>query len=132
MNPHPAIFCVGQNYSEHAKEMGNEGSTEFVLFMKNPASIISNGEDIVIPSCCENEVDYEGELAVIIGRNCKIGKGTKIWHWTHICKDAIIGDYCSIGQNVFIGNKPLMERGIIRQFLEYRPNIISFGSPELI
>ena len=31
-----------------------------------------------------------------------IGAGTKIWHWTHICKDAVIGKNCSIGQNVFI------------------------------
>ncbi len=34
-----------------------------------------------------------------------IGMGTKIWHWTHICKDALIGNYCTIGQNVFIGGK---------------------------
>ena len=34
-----------------------------------------------------------------------IGNGTKIWHWTHVCKDAQIGDNCTIGQNVFISNK---------------------------
>ena len=67
----PAILCIGQNYAEHATEMGHEGETELVLFMKNPATLIANGDSIVIPSCCDNEVDYEGELAVFIGEDCK-------------------------------------------------------------
>ncbi len=67
----PAILCIGQNYAEHAVEMGGQGTTELVLFMKNPATVIPNGQSIVIPSCCEHEVDYEGELAVIIGDDCK-------------------------------------------------------------
>lgn len=71
MQSAPAILCIGQNYAEHATEMGQEGATELVLFMKNPATIIGNGDSIVLPSCCEHEVDYEGELAVIIGESCK-------------------------------------------------------------
>ena len=71
MQTPPAILCIGQNYSEHATEMGQEGATELVLFMKNPATVIANGDSIVIPSCCEHEVDYEGELAVFIGEDCK-------------------------------------------------------------
>tara|TARA_B100000886_G_scaffold54310_1_gene33348 strand:- start:1908 stop:2405 length:498 start_codon:yes stop_codon:yes gene_type:complete len=39
----------------------------------------------------------------IVERNCKIGKGTKIWHWTHISKNVSIGRNCVLGQNVFIG-----------------------------
>ena len=57
----PAILCIGQNYAEHAIEMGHKGETELVLFMKNPASLIANGDSIVIPTCCEDEVDYEGD-----------------------------------------------------------------------
>ena len=41
----------------------------------------------------------------IIDEGAEIGKHCKIWHWTHICKGAVIGDHCSFGQNVFIGNK---------------------------
>ena len=41
----------------------------------------------------------------IIDLGAKIGKNTKIWHWTHICSGAEIGNNCSIGQNVYIGNK---------------------------
>jgi UDP-2-acetamido-3-amino-2,3-dideoxy-glucuronate N-acetyltransferase len=40
----------------------------------------------------------------IIDDGAKIGEGTKIWHWVHICGGAIIGENVSIGQNVFIGN----------------------------
>ena len=39
----------------------------------------------------------------IIEKNCKIGKGTKIWHWSHISKNVSIGKNCVFGQNVYIG-----------------------------
>ena len=41
----------------------------------------------------------------IIDNNVKIGDGTRVWHWVHICENAQIGKGCSIGQNVFVGNK---------------------------
>ena len=41
----------------------------------------------------------------IVDTGAVIGKGTKIWHWSHICSEAKIGDNCSLGQNVFVGNK---------------------------
>ena len=40
----------------------------------------------------------------IIDQGATIGEGCKIWHWTHVCKDAVIGPNCSLGQNVFISN----------------------------
>lgn len=64
------IVCVGRNYSEHAKELGNEVPTSPLLFLKAPSAIISNGESIVIPSQ-SNQVEHEGELAVVIGSDCK-------------------------------------------------------------
>jgi 2-keto-4-pentenoate hydratase/2-oxohepta-3-ene-1,7-dioic acid hydratase in catechol pathway len=75
----PAIFAIGRNYAEHAAEMKSDVSEKPVVFMKNPASIIGNGEPIVIPCICDHppppfsgeQVDYEGELAVILGRNCR-------------------------------------------------------------
>jgi len=69
----PAIFAIGQNYAAHAAEMKGERQERPTVFMKNPASVISNGEAIVIPSIClepEEQVDFEGELAVIIGQRC--------------------------------------------------------------
>jgi 2-keto-4-pentenoate hydratase/2-oxohepta-3-ene-1,7-dioic acid hydratase in catechol pathway len=64
------IVCVGRNYAEHARELGNEIPSEPLLFLKAPSSVITDGEDILIPSQ-STQVEHEGELAVIIGRNCK-------------------------------------------------------------
>jgi len=64
------IICVGRNYAEHAKELGNEVPQEPLLFLKAPSSIITDGKDILIPEQ-SNQVEHEGELAVIISRDCK-------------------------------------------------------------
>lgn len=68
----PAIFAIGRNYAEHAREMKGEVSDLPLVFMKNPASLIGNGDAIIIPDICDHpheQVDYEGELAVIVGRD---------------------------------------------------------------
>jgi len=70
----PAILAIGRNYAAHAAEMKGDAPERPVVFMKNPASVIGNGEPIVIPPICaepREQVDYEGELAVIIGRDCR-------------------------------------------------------------
>ncbi len=64
------IVCVGRNYAEHAAELGNEVPKEPLLFLKAPSSMITDGETIIIPEQ-SNQVEHEGELAVVIGRNCK-------------------------------------------------------------
>jgi 2-keto-4-pentenoate hydratase/2-oxohepta-3-ene-1,7-dioic acid hydratase in catechol pathway len=64
------IVCVGRNYAEHAKELGNEVPAAPLLFLKAPSAIIKNGDSIVIPPQA-NQVEHEGELAVLIGRDCK-------------------------------------------------------------
>lgn len=64
------IVCVGRNYAEHAAELGNEVPKEPLLFLKAPSSIITEGEAIEIPFQ-SNQVEHEGELAVVIGRECK-------------------------------------------------------------
>jgi 2-keto-4-pentenoate hydratase/2-oxohepta-3-ene-1,7-dioic acid hydratase in catechol pathway len=64
------IVCIGRNYADHAKELGNAVPKEPLLFLKAPSAIISDGETIVIPPQSD-QVEHEGELAVIIGRECK-------------------------------------------------------------
>ena len=64
------IVCVGRNYAEHAKELGNEVPTAPLLFLKAPSAIIASGDSIVIPPQSA-QVEHEGELAVVIGRDCK-------------------------------------------------------------
>ena len=64
------IVCVGRNYAEHAAELGNAVPTEPLLFLKAPSALIRNGESIVIPKQ-SLQVEHEGELAVVISKNCK-------------------------------------------------------------
>jgi 2-keto-4-pentenoate hydratase/2-oxohepta-3-ene-1,7-dioic acid hydratase in catechol pathway len=64
------IVCVGRNYVEHAKELGNEVPTEPLLFLKPPSSLIGTGDAIVYPKLSQR-VDFEGELGVIIGKTAR-------------------------------------------------------------
>lgn len=67
MNDRPGkIVCVGRNYSEHAKELGNEVPKEPLLFLKPPSSIIRDGESIVLPPQSA-QVEFEGEIGVVVG-----------------------------------------------------------------
>ncbi len=60
------IVCVGRNYSEHAKELGNAVPKEPLLFLKPPSSVIHEGESIVLPPQSK-QVEFEGEIGVVIG-----------------------------------------------------------------
>lgn len=64
------IVCVGRNYADHAAEMGNEVPKEPMLFLKAPSAVAFVGDDIVIPPQSE-QVEHEGELAVVISKICK-------------------------------------------------------------
>jgi len=61
------IVCVGRNYAEHAKELGNEAPAEPLIFLKPPSTLIASGDAIVYPNASQR-VDWEGELGVIIGK----------------------------------------------------------------
>ena len=64
------IFCIGLNYREHAAESGMAPPEQPVVFAKPTSSVCSPGDTILLPACCTQgpEVDYECELAVIIGK----------------------------------------------------------------
>jgi 2-keto-4-pentenoate hydratase/2-oxohepta-3-ene-1,7-dioic acid hydratase in catechol pathway len=64
------IVCVGRNYREHAAELGNEVPTAPLLFFKPPSSLLAPGAAIRLPAESSN-VHYEGELAVVIGRQAR-------------------------------------------------------------
>jgi|SRR4051794_9357584 len=66
-SPPSKIVCVGRNYAEHAKELGNEVPQEPLIFLKPPSALISDGDPIIYPPISQR-VDFEGELGVIIGR----------------------------------------------------------------
>lgn len=65
------IICVGRNYAEHARELGNTPVAEApLLFLKPPSCLIPHGAQIVFPPGADR-VDYEGEIALVIGRRCR-------------------------------------------------------------
>ncbi|MFL5552041.1 MAG: fumarylacetoacetate hydrolase family protein [Gemmatimonadaceae bacterium] len=61
------IVCVGRNYREHAKELGNEVPREPLIFLKPPSSVVWNGEAIVLPKE-STKVEHEGEIGVVVGQ----------------------------------------------------------------
>lgn len=66
------ILCIGLNYRKHADEGGKPHPTHPVLFMKNKGALQHPGCPIILPGkLASTQVDYECELAVIIGRECK-------------------------------------------------------------
>ena len=68
--PRSKIVAVGKNYADHAKEMGSEVPKEPIIFIKPNTSVIGPGDTIVWPAMAPT-IDYEAELAVVIGRVCK-------------------------------------------------------------
>jgi len=67
----PAILAVGLNYRAHAEEGGRDVPTTPVIFTKHHNCIIGPGAGIHIPQVASEMVDYEGELAIIVGRRCR-------------------------------------------------------------
>lgn len=67
--PNPGkIICVGVNYAKHAREMGRELPSQPTLFIKFPEALVGPYDDVHLPEYAQAQPDYEGELAVIIGR----------------------------------------------------------------
>ena len=64
------VVCVGRNYADHARELGNELPTEPLIFLKPPSSVIGCEATIEMPPQ-SSRVDFEGELAVVIGTRAK-------------------------------------------------------------
>ncbi|MGB6193920.1 MAG: fumarylacetoacetate hydrolase family protein [Terracidiphilus sp.] len=72
------IICVGRNYRDHAKELGNEVPAEPLLFFKPPSSLLEPGGVVRMPRVAER-VDFEGELALVIGRRATKVSPTADW-----------------------------------------------------
>jgi len=57
-------------------------------------------------------VPYSAHETAIVDAGARIGEGTRIWHWVHICGGAVIGRDCSLGQNVFVGNRVVIGNNV--------------------
>ncbi len=74
------IVCVGKNYAKHAAEMGGDVPAEPLIFLKAPSALIGEGDEIVMPSWA-GRVDYEGEIAVVIGRRATKVSADEAWDY---------------------------------------------------
>ncbi|MDX9733214.1 MAG: fumarylacetoacetate hydrolase family protein [Thermoanaerobaculia bacterium] len=68
--PGGKVLCIGRNYLAHAKELGNEVPAEPLVFLKPSTSLLPHGGTVVLPPESER-VDFEGELALVIGRRSR-------------------------------------------------------------
>jgi len=69
--PRSKVVCIGKNYHDHAAEMGGEAPAEPLMFLKPNTSVVGPDDVIVRPTSLSSHTDYEGELAVVIGRIAK-------------------------------------------------------------
>ncbi len=67
----PNIFAIGLNYKKHAEESGMQLPSEPVIFLKATTSLSGPGMPIILPEAAPNEVDYECELTIIIGKTAR-------------------------------------------------------------
>ncbi len=72
------IVCVGRNYAEHARELGNVVPTEPLIFLKPPSSLNGHKGEIVYPAISQL-VSYEGELGLVIGKRARHIKAEEAW-----------------------------------------------------
>ncbi|MFF5790438.1 fumarylacetoacetate hydrolase family protein [Paeniglutamicibacter sp. NPDC012692] len=68
--PRSKVIGFGRTYTDHAAELGNEVPAEPLMFLKPNTAVVGSGDPITLPSFSD-EISYEGELAVVIGRICK-------------------------------------------------------------
>lgn len=74
------IVCVGRNYAEHAKELGNAVPVEPLIFLKPPSSLNGPGGEIVYPAISAH-LSYEGEVGLVIGRRARNVRAEEAWDY---------------------------------------------------
>ncbi|HEX2770234.1 MAG TPA: fumarylacetoacetate hydrolase family protein [Geobacteraceae bacterium] len=67
----PNIICIGLNYRKHAEETGSQIPSEPLIFIKATTSLCGPGDAIVLPAYSQDKIDYEAELAIVIGKRAR-------------------------------------------------------------
>jgi len=67
----PNIICLGLNYRKHAEETGHAIPGVPLIFIKATTSLCGPGDAIVLPACSPDKIDYEAELAIVIGKRAR-------------------------------------------------------------
>lgn len=85
------IVCVGLNYANHIKEMGRDLPSRPTLFIKFPEALTGPFDDVLVPDYANSALDWEGELAVVIGKRARRVKAADAQD--HIAGYAVMNDY---------------------------------------
>lgn len=85
------IVCVGLNYANHIKEMGRDLPTRPTLFIKFPEALTGPFDDVLVPDYANSALDWEGELAVVIGKRARRVKAADAQDY--IAGYAVMNDY---------------------------------------
>ena len=102
----PAILAVGLNYRAHAEEGGREPPSVPIIFNKHHNCISGPGEAIHIPAAAPDAVDYEGELAVVIGRCARAVSAAEAPHYIagySIMNDVSVRDWQRASPTMMMG-----------------------------
>lgn len=83
------IVCVGRNYRDHAKELGNEIPAEPLIFFKPPSSLLAPGGVVRLPQQSER-VDFEGELALVVGQ--RVSRFSPDADWRQVVRGYTLAD----------------------------------------
>lgn len=90
--PRPSkIICVARNYAEHAREAGLEISPIPILFARFPRTLVADGDPVLVPDVSD-QLDWEGELAIIIGKDTKGKRITKAEAMDYVFGYSIFND----------------------------------------
>lgn len=81
--PRSKVICVGMNYAAHAREMGHEGPSNPLIFLKPNTAVVGPGDPIILPPV-DGRIVHEGELAIVIG---SVAKRVSEENW----KDVVFG-----------------------------------------
>ena len=60
----------------------------------------------------ETDAGYWAHETAIVDAGARVGKGSRVWHWVHVCAGARIGENCVLGQNVFVGDKVVIGNNV--------------------
>lgn len=111
------IWATGLNYAEHAIEVGRSTPDLPSVFMKAPSAVIGTGESIVLPDFAPDCVDFEGEVAVVIGRPGKNIEERDAWYYVAgitACNDVSARD-------VQFGGSGISDRSLAKSFDTFCP-----------
>ncbi|MEH6888884.1 fumarylacetoacetate hydrolase family protein [Bacillus sp. JJ864] len=106
--PRKNILCVGKNYREHVIEMDKEGTIpeDLIIFTKAPTTVIGDGDKIYSHPHATSELDYEGELAIVIGKRGKEIQKEEAFHYVFgytIINDVTARDIQKKHKQFFLG-----------------------------